>query len=41
MDAAHIRIKELAGSDLTKGIYEVHFLNTQVVASGLELWLFL
>jgi hypothetical protein len=40
-DAAHIRIKELANADPTKGIYEVHFHNTQVVASSVELWLFL
>ncbi len=40
-DAAHIRIKELSSSDPTKGIYEVHFHNTQVASSGKKLWLFL
>lgn len=39
-DGAHIRIKELAGADPTKGIYEVHFANAQV-AGGKRLWLFL
>lgn len=39
--AAHIRLKELAGSDPTKGIYEIHFHNTQVQLSGKRLWLFL
>lgn len=38
--AAHIRIKELANTDPTKGIYEVHFHNTQL-ATGTRLWLFL
>ncbi len=40
-DAAHIRIKELSSSDPCKGVYEVHFHNTQVAASGQKLWLFL
>lgn len=40
-DAAHIRIKELAGADPTKGVYEVHFHDTQLAASGKKLWLFL
>jgi hypothetical protein len=40
-DAAHIRIKELNSADPTKGVYEVHFHNTQVAASGKKLWLFL
>ncbi len=40
-DAAHIRIKELNSADPTKGIYEVHFHNTQVVSTGTNLWLFL
>lgn len=39
--AAHIRIKELNSADPTKGIYEVHFHNTQVASSGVKLWLFL
>lgn len=39
--AAHVRIKELAGSDPTKGVYEVHFHNTQLAAAGKRLWLFL
>lgn len=39
--AAHIRIKELAGSDPTKGIYEIHFHNTQMADSGKKFWLFL
>lgn len=39
--AAHIRIKELASTDPTKGIYEVHFHDTQVAVSGKKLWLFL
>src|SRR3990167_6702681 len=39
--AAHIRIKELAGSAPTNGIYEVHFHNTQTAAAGKKLWLFL
>lgn len=38
---AHIRIKELAGSDPSKGIYEVHFHNDQVVNTNKKLWLFL
>lgn len=38
---AHIRIKELNSADPTKGIYEVHFHNTQVTSSGVKLWLFL
>lgn len=40
-DSAHIRIKELAGSDPSKGIYEVHFHNTTIAAAGVKLWLFL
>jgi hypothetical protein len=40
-DSAHIRIKELSSSDPCKGVYEVHFHNTQVAASGKKLWLFL
>ena len=40
-DAAHIRIKELNNADPTKGIYEVHFHDTQVAAAGAKLWLFL
>ncbi len=40
-DATHIRIKELAGSDPSKGIYEVHFHDTQVVSTPEKLWLFL
>lgn len=39
--AAHIRIKELSSSDPCKGVYEVHFHNTQLAASGKKLWLFL
>lgn len=39
--AAHVRIKELAGSDPTKGVYEVHFHNTQMTDTGKKLWLFL
>lgn len=38
--AAHIRIKELNSADPTKGIYEVHFHNTQVANWDL-LYLFL
>lgn len=38
--SAYLRIKELLGSDPTKGVYEVHFHNTQL-ASGERLWLFL
>lgn len=38
--AAHIRIKELAGSNPTLGVYEVHFHNTQMVDTGKRLWLF-
>lgn len=34
---AHIRIKELANTDPTKGIYEVHFHNDQVAAAGKRL----
>lgn len=40
-DAAHLRIKELSSSDPCKGVYEVHFHNTQVAATGKKLWLFL
>ncbi len=40
-DASHVRIKELAGSDPTKGVYEVHFHDTQMASSGVKLWLFL
>lgn len=40
-DASHLRIKELAGSDPTKGIYEIHFHNTQVASTPGKLWLFL
>ncbi len=40
-DATHIRIKELAGSNPTEGIYELHFHNTQVLSTGQRLWLFL
>lgn len=39
--AAHIRIKELNSADPTKGVYEVHFHDTQVASSGKRLWLFL
>jgi hypothetical protein len=39
--ASNIRIKELAGSDPTKGVYEVHFHDTQVAAGGKNLWLYL
>lgn len=39
--AAHVRIKELAASDPTKGVYEVHFHDTQVAEAGKKLWLFL
>lgn len=38
--AAHLRIKELNSGDPTKGIYEVHFHNSQLVA-GSKLWLYL
>lgn len=37
---AHIRIKELANTDPTKGIYEVHFHNDQVAAAGKRLRVF-
>lgn len=37
----NIRIKELANTDPTKGIYEVHFHNDQVAEAGKILWLFL
>ncbi len=40
-DASHIRIKELSSSDPCKGVYEVHFHNTQVAVAGAKLWLFL
>lgn len=40
-DAIHIRIKELSNSDPCKGVYEVHFHNTQMAESGKKLWLFL
>ena len=39
--AAHIRIKELANTDPTKGVYEVHFHDTNMVNTGKRLWLFL
>lgn len=39
--SAHIRIKELNSADPTKGVYEVHFHNTQLVNTGKKLWLFL
>lgn len=39
--AAHIRIKELSASDPCKGVYEVHFHNTQLVNTGKRLWLYL
>lgn len=38
--AAHIRIKELNSANPTKGVYEVHFHDTQM-ASGVLLWLYL
>lgn len=38
--SAHIRIKELNSADPTKGMYEVHFHNTQL-ATGTKLWLYL
>ena len=40
-DAAHIRIKELSNANPSKGIYEVHFHDTQVSSIGKRLWLFL
>lgn len=39
-DASHIRIKELNSADPTKGVYEVHFHDTQL-ASGKRIWLYL
>lgn len=39
--SAHIRIKELGNTDPTKGIYEVHFHDTQTAEAGKKLWLFL
>lgn len=36
----HIRIKELNSADPTKGMYEVHFHNSQL-SSGTRLWLYL
>jgi len=39
--AAHIRIRELAATDPTKGVYEVHFHDSQVASGGKKLWLFL
>lgn len=38
--AAHIRIKELNAAEPTKGMYEIHFHDTQL-ATGSKLWLFL
>lgn len=38
--AAHIRIRELNDTDPTKGVYQVHFHNDQVVEAGDKLWLF-
>lgn len=40
-DASHLRIKELNSAAPTKGIYEVHFHDTQVANTGKKLWLFL
>ncbi len=40
-DATHLRIKELNSAAPTAGIYEVHFHDTQLVAAGKKLWLFL
>jgi len=37
----HIRIRELNNTDPTKGIYEVHFHNDQMVNTGKRLWLYL
>lgn len=39
--ASNIRIKEVNSAAPTKGIYEIHFHDTQLVASGKTLWLFL
>ncbi len=39
--SVHIRIKELSSSDPCKGVYEIHFHNTQVLSTGIKLWLFL
>ncbi len=38
--SAHLRIKELSSSDPAKGVYEVHFHDTQL-ATGTKLWLLL
>lgn len=39
-DSSHLRIKEVSSSDPAKGVYEVHFHDTQL-ATGAKLWLFL